>query len=517
MRRFPLLIGLICLAAPVQAEVITSPAASDVSVTIYRDPNRESGNASAGWPGGYAFITETRTITLPAGTSTIRFEGVSEGLLPETAIVTGFPKGVREKNRDARLLSPAGLVDAFLKRSVTVRRTDRATGKVKEQDAIIQAGPYGGVVLTTKEGVEALGCSGLPERMLFDGVPEGLSAKPTLSVLAEAATPTTITIQLSYLAEGFDWSANYVAQKSASVSELALFAWLTVNNGGSQGFPDARLQVVAGQPNKESNREQPQPAQSALSLSCWPMDITSTHPSFALYNYPPPPPPPAAMMEPDRGAIIVTAKRMSAPMQESAMAVSAITAEQEDLGDLKLYRVPERVTVAAKGQKQVAMINQPNVKADLIYRINVENLGPEPVEMPIMLRTKNSKDKGLGLPLPAGRVAFFETVDGYQQLAGEDDFSDKAIDEDVDMTVGASPDVRAARTYLPTKASQVLTKIKLSNAKPHPVMAELVFPFVTSRPPKGLKRGRGGWVWRGEVPANDSLDLTFDLRLPKRR
>ena len=516
MRRFPLLIGLACFAAPAQADVITSPSASDVSVTIYRNPNRESGNGSTGWPGGYAFITETRTITLPAGTSTIRFEGVSEGLLPETAIVTGFPKGVREKNRDARLLSPAGLVDAFLKRSVTVRRTDKVTGKAKEQPAIIQAGPYGGVVLTTQEGVEVLGCSGLPERMLFDGVPEGLSAKPTLSVLADADAPTTITIQLSYLAEGFDWSANYVAQKSASVSELALFAWLTVNNGGSQGFPDARLQVVAGQPNKESNREQPQPAPPALALSCWPSDITSTHPSFALYAYPPPPPPPrTAMMESDQ--ITVTAMRRSAPMMESAMAVSAITAEQEDLGDLKLYRVPERVTVAAKGQKQVAMINQPNVKADLIYRINVEQVGPTPVEMPIMLRTKNSKDKGLGLPLPAGRVAFFETVNGYQQLAGEDDFSDKAIDEDVDMTVGNSPDVRAARTYTQAKSGLQDTKIKLSNAKPHPVMAELVFPYVLSSPPKGLKRGRGGWVWRGEVPANDSLDLTFALRFPKRR
>lgn len=516
MRRLPFLIGLILFATPVQAEVITSPSASDVSVTIYRDPNRESGNASMGWPGGYAFITETRTITLPAGTSTIRFEGVAEGLLPETAIVTGFPKGVREKNRDARLLSPAGLVDAFLKRSVTVRRTDRATGKLKEQDAIIQAGPYGGVVLTTKEGVEALGCSGLPERMLFDGVPEGLSAKPTLSVLAEAAAPTTITIQLSYLAEGFDWSANYVAQKSSTTSELALFAWLTVNNAGSQGFPDARLQVVAGQPNKEENRRPPPPAPPSLVLNCWPMDVTSTHPSFALYNLaPPPPPPPPGMMA--MAPIVVTGMRREAVMQDAAMAKVEMEAVQEDLGDLKLYRVPERVTVAAKGQKQVAMINQPNVKADLIYRIDINRLNEAPSEIPIMLRAKNSKEKGLGLPLPAGRVAFFEMAMGTQQLAGEDDFSDKAIDEDIDMTVGNSPDVRATRTDMPAKAGQLNTKIKLSNAKPHPVTAELVFPYVTSSAPKGLKRGRGGWVWKGEVPANDSLDLTFALRFPKGR
>ena len=129
------------------------------------------GEANTGWPGGYAFISETRTITIPAGQSTIRFEGVAEGMMPETAIVTGLPKGVREKNRDARLISPAGLVDAYLKRSVHLRRTNRATGKVAEQDAIIQTGPYGGVILKTADGYEALGCAGLPERMIYDGVP----------------------------------------------------------------------------------------------------------------------------------------------------------------------------------------------------------------------------------------------------------------------------------------------------------------------------------------------------------
>ena len=67
-------------------------------------------------------------MTLPAGVSVLRFEGVAEGLLPETAVVSGLPDGVIEKNRDARLLSPAGLVDAYLKRSVTLRRTNRFVG-----------------------------------------------------------------------------------------------------------------------------------------------------------------------------------------------------------------------------------------------------------------------------------------------------------------------------------------------------------------------------------------------------
>ena len=70
-----------------------------------------------------------------------RFEGVAEGMFPESAIVTGLPRGVKEKNRDARLLSPLGLVDAYLKREVTITRTSKATGVVREYPAFITSAP----------------------------------------------------------------------------------------------------------------------------------------------------------------------------------------------------------------------------------------------------------------------------------------------------------------------------------------------------------------------------------------
>lgn len=175
--RLAALLALLLAGWPVTlpAATVTSREVADISVTLYRAPDRGSGAMDRRWPGGYALISETRTIAIPAGESVIRFEGVAEGLLPETAIVTGLPRGVREKNRDARLISPAGLVDAYLKRRVTLRRTSRETGRVTEQQAIIQACPDGGVIVQTAEGYEALGCSGLPERMLYSGVPADLA------------------------------------------------------------------------------------------------------------------------------------------------------------------------------------------------------------------------------------------------------------------------------------------------------------------------------------------------------
>ncbi|WP_260581870.1 hypothetical protein [Sphingopyxis sp. PET50] len=268
----------------------------------------------------------------------------------------------------------AGLVDAYLKRSVTLQRTDRATGRVRRQDAIIQAGPNGGVLLKTAEGYEALGCSGLPERMTYGGVPKDLSAKPTLSVLVESDVARTVTIQLLYLAEGFDWAASYVAERGEQGETLAMTGWITVANGGVTGFPDAQLNVVAGRLEKQDSMGAPEDDAGPLVLKCWPMDITSTHPLWSL-----PPIIPVRGSEggyyDGAGEIIVTAQRRRESLQDVPLAIAAVSAdylaESENLGDLKYYRIPFRTDVAAKQQKQVAMLVQDRVTYEQLYSVEV--------------------------------------------------------------------------------------------------------------------------------------------------
>lgn len=102
-----LLVGALASAAPAQT---VSPGPDRVAVTIYRAPRRAPDQAiDRAWLQGYALITEQRRVTIPAGRTTLRFEGVAAGILPESAIVTGLPQGVREKNLDADLLSPRSL------------------------------------------------------------------------------------------------------------------------------------------------------------------------------------------------------------------------------------------------------------------------------------------------------------------------------------------------------------------------------------------------------------------------
>src|SRR5678815_5959325 len=152
------LILLAALALPGQAyaqAIVNSPGPGRVSVTVYRDPNRGLSSLNLGWLGGYALVSEKRRVQLPQGESELRFVGVTSGIVPQSAIVTGLGEAVLEKNRDARLLSPGALLDASLGERLTLRRTDKATGKVRVQDAIVRA-TSDGVVVQTPDGVEAL-------------------------------------------------------------------------------------------------------------------------------------------------------------------------------------------------------------------------------------------------------------------------------------------------------------------------------------------------------------------------
>lgn len=536
MRLFLFLWLLLSVPAGASAQqLVVSESPDSVSIAIYRAPGRGADEPiNRNYPRGYALITETRTIDLPQGEAKVRFEGVAEGMYPESAIISGLPQGVIEKNRDARLLSPAGLVDAYLRRSVTLQRTDSATGAIRMQEAILRTGSQGGIVLETEDGFEALRCTGLPERLLFDEVPADLSPRPTLSVLTESERPVRATIQLTYLAEGFDWEANYIVEAKAAgvqrsdaaadsdaAQKLSLFAWLTVANGGDQSFPDAQLLAIAGEPNKERRATQPQSPPVNLRLQCWPDDTTSDVPLRRLAKLgfappPPPPPPPPAPALAMGESIVVTGSRVS--RADSAVPVAAIQAAQEDLGDLKLYRVPEPITVAAEAQKQVAMITQPMVAYRSFYRGRFSGQDnccgdgvPRPLEL--LLRADNKQEDGLGLPLPQGKVAVYEPSEYGPLLVGQTYLGDKAVGQEVELPLGPRAEVQWAISA-PDEKRPRRFELLLSNASARPVDVEIEVPFELRRG-RGFDKIDGVPTWRGTIPAQGERRLSFEIRKPR--
>ena len=530
MRRAALLLALLTgvWATPLAArETVEASAPAALAVTLYRDPNRGTHDAmNRDWPQGFAMITEKRTVTLPPGESTIRFTGVAEGMVAVSAIVTGLPGGTIEKNRNADLLSPAALVDGTLGNRVTVTRTNPATGEAVAEQAIVRTRADGGLVLQTSQGFEAVRCSGIPEKLTFDRVPAGLSAQPVFSVDTRDPSGGTYTVELTYLAWGFDWQAHYVAtiEEPGRTDDvrLRLMSWLTLLNDNGQSFPDAELLVVAGKLNVVSNFQglADPPDARPLMLTCYPLGSTAAG-SPIDYPPPPPPPPPAPppvsmqMLEARDEAIVVTGM--------SRAAAPAMKAVEEALGDLKLYRVPERVTVAAKSLKQVVFLDQDAVEGRLLYKTACSpwDNQDEPLPAGMLLATVNDRQHGLGMALPMGGITVFEPSTFGDQLVAEERIRDYAEGQDVELALGMSSQVFALceRPGLvdsgENPARWVPMRVTLSNANRYPARVRLVLGPSDQWQLRGIPGTRvkdGGVIVEVTVPGNGRRVVGWDAR-----
>jgi hypothetical protein len=480
------------LAAPLWArEVIDGSAPTDLAVTIYRDPDRDEGEEiDRDYPRGLAMISETRRVTLPRGESTIRFEGVAEGMIGVSAIVTGLPGGTIEKNRNAQLLSPAALVDGTLGNRVTITRMNPATGKQVSESAVMRTRADGGLVLQTGHGFEAVRCAGLPETLTYNRIPAGLSAQPVFSVDTRSAEGGTYDVTLTYLAWGFDWQADYVGRMSEKQSgdtfDMGLVSWLTLVNDNGQSFDNARLQIIAGRLNVESDYQSlaDPPAAEGLYLTCYPLGSTSDGAQPDMYERappPPPPPPPPPMAAPMMAEMIVVTGARRKEIEDTLVR----TASEEDLGDLKLFRVPGRVDVSAKGMKQVAFLNKDAVKARLLYQAQCDPyhlIDPEddaPDAASLLLVTKNEDKQGLGIALPQGQMTLFEPTSRGAQLAAQTSLRDYARGQDVELELGNSAQVFAVcGNYTRNgRASDFARwspmRAVVTNANPHPISLRL--------------------------------------------
>lgn len=473
-----------------QAQDVTASAPSDISVTIYRAPYRNGGSIRLDGLGGFAVVTETRTVRIPAGRSSLRFVGVVDGILPESAIVSGLPGGVIEKNRDAALLSPSSLMRASRGKIVTLKRTDPRTGKPMLVTGEIISVSDQGVLFKTAAGTESLRCTGMPETFRYTSGAEGLSAKPTLSVLTRSTKAIIATVTLTYIAEGFDWSANYTAHINPDGKTMNIGGWITLANGNGMSLPNARTQIVAGGLNRSYVQRffnnQPQ-----VVARCWP--------SLRTHQIPRRPERPYELVRPYSGedydryeesdGMMLTAQRknrsdiMPPPSPVMAMASPAPPPPPpppEQLGDLKLYRVPQRTTVAGMQMKQTRLVEQQSVPFDRIHTTSVSAMnygsGEERPSVAVILRTKNTKANNLGLPLPAGSFVIEQDHFGRTMRIAEPLLRDTAEDEKIELGAGFSPDVTILRRTTRREGNKHWVEVEISNARPDEITFELKVP-----------------------------------------
>ena len=186
----------------------------------------------------------------------------------------------------------------------------------------------------------------------------------------------------------------------------------------------------------------------------------------------------------------------------------------EDLGDLKLYRVPERVSIAASGQKQVALLARRQVPFDRIYRIAVQpgqRIAGAPAKM--VLRMRNEEAAGLGLALPAGSTALYARRGNDPVLLGLGTLGDLAVGERVSLAAGTSRQVLAEQVIEVGGTARVT----LTNANASPVTVEVPIGYAgstTFRSDTPLPRVDGIQTWRVTVPPNDTASLSYSEAKP---
>jgi hypothetical protein len=380
-----LLLSTMLASAPALAQIsaeIPPPsqtAQGDVAVTIYNN--------------NLALVQDTRQLAINPGRNRLEFPDVSAQIRSETVTLTGQGFGIVEQNFDFDLLSPQALMQKAVGETVTLVRTNPATGaEVRERARVLAAN--GGVVLQIGERIEVLRDDGLPVRVIFDRVPENLRARPTLSVTVQGTSGGRRPVTLTYLTPGLGWSADYVALFDDAAERMDVQGWITLTNNSGTPYVNANTLLVAG----------------------------------AV------------------GQVNVSSGPRYAPQQAGNLRQAGTeSANRERLGDFYLYPLPERTTIANRQTKQVSFLDVHGAPARRTYEYYNGWLGTqtEAQSANTVLRFSTSRDQGLGDALPAGTVRVYQRdARGTPQFIGESAIGHTPMGSDLGLATGQAFDVK---------------------------------------------------------------------------
>ena len=432
-----------------------------VAVTIYNE--------------NLALIKDTRKVMLDAGLNHLALREVSGKLRAETALLRSLSRPgaftVLEQNFDFDLLTPAKLLEKYVGRAVRIVKTDPKTGAdIVEHAQVLSAN--NGVVLKIGDRIE----TGVWGRIVYDTVPPNLRDRPTLVIQLHNKQAGEQTLELSYLTGGLSWQADYVAELNANDSALELNGWVTLTNRSGTAYPNARLQLVAGDINRVRDRLQ------------------------------------------------YAAKRADALAEASPVSKMA----EESLFEYHLYTLSRPTTIADNQTKQVALLNATSVPVkkelllqgnDYYYWSSYGRIGQK-MKIGVYVQFDNREAARLGVPLPKGVVRVYKKdTTGSAQFVGEDRIDHTPKNETVRLHLGEAFDVTADKKQTDFRriASNVYEsayRIELKNAKREAVTVTVREPVpgewrMLEQSSPHAKVAAGTAEWHISVPAEGRTTLTY--------
>jgi hypothetical protein len=439
------------------------------------DPNAPStqGNVSVTvYNGGTSLVQDIRKLNIASGTSRIEFPDVSAQIQPETVSFSAEGATIVEQNFDYDLLTPGKLMEKAVGETITLVRTNPATGaETRERAKVLSVNQ--GVVVQIGNRIEVLRDDGLPVRAVFDKVPENLRARPTLSITVDSQRAGQRDAAIRYLTGGLGWSADYVALFDEAKGSIDVQGWVTLSNSSGTTYRNADTLLVAGNPEGASgygNR---------------------------------------------RGNI---------------RSAGTETANRERLGDYYLYPVG-RTTIADRQTKQISFLDVQGVPAMRAYEYRVGWMASmnEPQSADTVVKFSSSKSGGLGDALPAGSVRFYQRDQrGSPQFIGENGIGHTPMGSALALKTGEAFDVKVKSTVVERKRLssskwQTSMRYELTNARDGAVTVDLMqsgldFGWTDTRivteSQKSERRNSDAVVWAVTVPANGTAEVTatFETR-----
>lgn len=288
----------------------------------------------------------------------------------------------------------------------------------------------------------------LPGEPIFPSLADDTILRPMLSWKLFSDHGAKLNAELGYVTGGLTWESAYNLVSPEKGDTLDIVGWVTIDNQSGKTFSEARVKLMAG-------------------------DVSKLQPEAA-----------------------VGMSRKA--MQYDGFATAAPTLVTEKAFDeFHLYSLPRPVTLRNRETKQVEFLRATGVKSQTIYVYNGANLGGNQyrhwneetirsnrdygtISNPkvwVYREFKNTKENGLGLPMPKGRTRFYrqDNADGAIEFTGENTIDHTAENETVRIYTGDAFDIVGERKRTDYKLNnrndelEEAFEIKVRNRKKEPV------------------------------------------------
>lgn len=361
-----------------------------------------------------ALIKQIRSVEISRNQPEVRFSDVAEKLIPSSVHLRSLTEPgafrVQEQNFEYDLVNSEKILQKYIDHSIQVVTED---GSLLQGTLLSLTG--GSLVIQTDSGIRILPRN---DRMQISvpELPEGLITRPTLIWQVEGISKSPQQLEVEYLTEGMKWDAQYVGILDENDKEMEIAAWVSIDNQSGATFENAHLKLVAGEIHR------------------------ATRPKPPIY---------------ERAIVPFSAKQAPPQFEEKAFF------------EYHLYTLQRPTTLKNNQTKQISLFPTARTAVQKKYVFDARK-DAEKVEVQLVF--KNSKQGGLGMPLPEGIFRIYKQDKQAVEFIGEDRIDHTPKDEDVRLTIGKAFDIRAERTVVDQKqlsrrSAQFTVEIEIRNHK----------------------------------------------------